>query len=116
MPVTEPTVHALAALRGSGGPLWGTASEELNATLLAWAPREGTPEHVNAERDVLVHVVAGAGMLLLDGVEHELAAGDVAIVPKGVRRRIVAGAEGIRYLTAHRRRGGLAIARAPARD
>jgi quercetin dioxygenase-like cupin family protein len=107
----EAPVVSLAALTGRGGPLWGTASEELNATLLAWGPGEATPEHVNAERDVLVYVVAGSGSLELDGTAHALAAGDVAILPKGSRRRISAGADGIRYLTAHRRRTGLEIRR-----
>src|SRR5262245_42251088 len=38
------------------GPLWGLASQELNATLLEWGPGEGPAEIVNAERDVLVFV------------------------------------------------------------
>jgi len=40
-------------LQGSG-PVWGTASEDLNATLLSWQAGGGPPEHVNEERDVLV--------------------------------------------------------------
>lgn len=108
----ENPVVRLGDLIGRGGPLWGTASEDLNATLLAWGPGEGTPEHVNAERDVLVYVVAGSGTLELDGVAHALAAGDLALLPKGSTRRLVAGAGGIRYLTAHRARGGLRVGRA----
>ena len=92
------------------GPLWGLESEELNATLLDWGPGEGPPEEtVNAERDVLVFVHEGSLTLVLDGVEHELAAGSALIVEKGTRRRLVAGRDGVRYLTAHRRRGGLGI-------
>jgi quercetin dioxygenase-like cupin family protein len=93
------------------GPLWGAESEDLNATLLAWPAGESTPEHVNDERDVLVVVVAGGGTIELDGERHELRAPAAAIVAKGVRRRIVAGPDGIRYVTAHRRRGGLQISR-----
>src|SRR3954465_6123474 len=92
------------------GPLRGLESEELNATLLEWGPGEGPPaETVNEERDVLVFVHEGSLVVTLNGVDRELAAGDVVIVEKGTRRRLTAGAEGVRYLTVHRRRGGLQI-------
>ena len=96
------------------GPAWGTASEELNATLLVWHSGEGQPEHVNAERDVAIVGLAGSGMLLVDGAEHRLEAGMLAIVPRGATRSVVAGADGLRCLTVHRRRGGLAIGRLSA--
>jgi quercetin dioxygenase-like cupin family protein len=99
-----------------GGPVWGTESEELNATILEWAAGEGTPEHVNAERDVAVVVLAGDGEALVDGEALPLRAGEVTVIPKGTRRRIVAGPDGIRYATVHRRRPGLQIqAGLPAR-
>jgi quercetin dioxygenase-like cupin family protein len=105
-------VHLLE--RAGRGPVWGTESEDLNATLLVWPAGEATPEHVNAERDVLVVVLDGDGTAEVDGEEVPLAAGTALLVPKGARRRIVAGAGGIRYLTTHRRRGGLSIAKAPS--
>jgi mannose-6-phosphate isomerase-like protein (cupin superfamily) len=98
----------LAAIDGHG-PAWGTASEELNATLLVWRPGEGQPEHVNAERDVALVVLEGAGLLVVGGENHSLTAGGLAIVPRGARRSIVAGPEGLRCLTVHRRRGGLGM-------
>ena len=98
----------LTALDGRG-PAWGTASEELNATLLVWRAGEGQPEHVNAERDVAVVAIAGSGTLSVDGTAHVLAAGTLAIVPRGASRRIVAGRDGLRCLTVHRRRGGLGL-------
>ena len=91
------------------GPAWGTASEELNATLLVWLAGEGQPEHVNDGRDVAVVVLAGSGRLSVDGTEHELTAGTLAIVPRGAARSIVAGQDGLRCLTVHRRRGGLGL-------
>jgi quercetin dioxygenase-like cupin family protein len=93
------------------GPVWGAESEDLNATVLVWPAGEGPPEHVNDERDVLFVVLEGSATLMLDGEPRELAAGDALIVEKGLRRALVAGAGGVRYLTAHRRRGGLQIAR-----
>jgi Cupin domain len=100
----------LTALDGRG-PAWGTASEELNATLLVWRAGEGQPEHVNEGCDVALVVLAGSGTLTVDGAEHRLAAGSLAIVPRGSRRSLVAAPDGIRCLTVHRRRGGLAIER-----
>ena len=91
------------------GPVWGAESEDLNATLLVWSPGGGPPEHVNEERDVLVFVVDGTATLSVDGVEHELAAADALIVPKGRRRRLIAGPAGVRYLSVHLRRPPLQI-------
>jgi quercetin dioxygenase-like cupin family protein len=95
-------------LRGRG-PEWGLESDDLNATLLTWSAGEGPPEHVNEERDVLVFVVAGSAELALDGETSVLAAGEATIVAKGRRRRLTAGPDGVRYLSAHLRRPPLQI-------
>jgi quercetin dioxygenase-like cupin family protein len=94
-----------------GGPIWGAASADLNATLIEWPAGEGPPEHVNEERDVLYVVVSGSAQLTVDGELHELAAGEATIVDKGTRRALLAGPDGVRYLTAHTRRGGLELKR-----
>ena len=96
---------------GSGGPVWGAASADLNATLLEWPAGQGPAEHVNDERDVLYVVLAGSVRLTVDGDPRELAAGEATIVEKGSLRALVAGPDGARYLTAHVRRGGLEIKR-----
>jgi quercetin dioxygenase-like cupin family protein len=95
----------------AGGPVWGVASADLNATLLEWPAGKGPAEHVNEERDVLYVVLAGSVTLTEDGEARELAAGEATIVDKGSRRALVAGPDGARYLTAHVRRGGLEIKR-----
>ena len=95
----------------SRGPVWGAASEDLNATVLEWPPGEGPAEHMNGERDVLYVVLAGSAALTVDGETRELTAGEATIVEKGARRGLVAGADGVRYLTAHTRRGGLELKR-----
>jgi quercetin dioxygenase-like cupin family protein len=91
-----------------GGPVWGTASEDLNVTKLAWPAGHSVAEHV-ADRDVAYVLLEGAMTLTVDGELHDLSAGDVQIVAKGTRRLIVAGSQGVVYVTAHRRRGGLQI-------
>ena len=95
----------------AGRPGLGTATEDLNATILEWAPGAGPQgEHVNAERDVVVVVVSGSLELELDGEPRTVEAGEVAVVEKGRRRRLTAGPEGVRYVTVHRKRPGLTIA------
>ena len=109
----------LAALRlapreevsDGGGPVWGTATEDLNATLLVWPPGAGPAEHVNEHRDVLYVVVEGSATLTVDGEPRELRAGEASIVEKGASRALVAGAEGVRYATAHIRREPLQLKR-----
>ncbi|HEU5216959.1 MAG TPA: cupin domain-containing protein [Gaiellaceae bacterium] len=95
----------------AGGPVWGAASADLNATLLEWPAGEGPAEHVNDERDVLYVVLGGSARLTVDGEARELAAGEAVIVDKGARRALLAGPGGVRYLTAHTRRGGLELKR-----
>jgi quercetin dioxygenase-like cupin family protein len=100
------SVVDLLAARGRG-PIWGDVTDDLNLTLLSWPAGEGPTEHVNDERDVVIVVIVGEGTLLLDGVEHGLRVGHAVVVPMGVSRAITAGPNGLRYLSIHRRRGGL---------
>ena len=95
----------------SGGPVWGQASDDLNATLLAWGAGEGPAEHVNDERDVLVYLVDGAAAITIDEEVRNLRPGDAVIVAKGRRRKITAGRGGVRYLAVHLRRPPLQIQR-----
>lgn len=92
-----------------GGPLWGQASEDLNATLLAWPAGEGPAEHVNDERDVFIFVMTGGATVVIDDEERELASGDGLMICKGQRRVVRAGPRGVRYLSVHLRRPRLQI-------
>ena len=98
-------------MAAAGGPVWGAASADLNATLLEWPAEEGPAEHVNDERDVLYVVLAGSATLTVDGEPRDLSAGQATIVDKGTRRALAAGPDGVRYLTAHIRREGLQLKR-----
>ncbi|MEP7224787.1 MAG: hypothetical protein ABI783_07510, partial [Actinomycetota bacterium] len=108
----EPTGHVSVVdlLAGYGrGPVWGEATDDLNLTLLAWPAGEGPSEHVNDERDVALVVLEGTGSVRLDGSDEDVRAGHVVVIPQGVSRSLTAGPHGIRYLSVHRRRGGLQI-------
>ena len=98
----------LAAPQGDG-PLWGTATEDLNATLLAWPAGHEVAEHVNDERDVLIVVMAGSASVTVDGAAHEVATSRALVIEKGCSRAIRAGDQGVRYLSVHRRRGPLQL-------
>ena len=97
------------------GAAEGLASDELNATPLSWKAGTGPPEHVNDERDVLVVVLDGSATLSIDGEERQLARGESGLIARGRRRKITAGADGVRYLSIHRRRPPLQIGRSAAR-
>lgn len=116
--LTEETLIARgdAEATNGSGPVWGAESEELNATLLDWHAGDGPAEHVNDERDVLVVVLAGSAIVRTEDDECELVAGETTIIAKGRRRKISAGRHGVRYLSVHRRRPPLQVARAPRRE
>ena len=104
----HPPVVDLLAPDGQG-PVWGTETEDLNATLLAWPAKGGTDEHVNSERDVMVVVLSGSATIAVDGEPHDVRAGQALILKKGESRRITAGRIGVRYLSVHLRRAPLLI-------
>src|SRR3954451_265198 len=95
-----------------GGPVWGAASDDLNATKLRWPPGAGPGEHV-ADRDVLYVVIEGGATITIGSEETALDPGDAEIVQKGSTRPLDAVPDVVTYLTAHLRRGGLQIAGAP---
>lgn len=107
--VAESPVIDLSTPLGSG-PLWGTETEDLNATLLAWPAGDGPDEHVNNECDVILVVLAGAATVTIDGEPHVVHVDEALIVEKGRRRSLSAGSVGVRYLSIHRRRAPLQIA------
>jgi quercetin dioxygenase-like cupin family protein len=97
-------------LRPDGtGPLWGMASSDLNATLLAWPAGHEVAEHTNAELDVFLIVLQGGGAAAVDQRQLVLSPGDALLIEKGRSRAIRAGSEGIRYLSVHRRKGALQV-------
>ena len=91
------------------GPVWGMASSDLNATLLAWPPGHELAPDTNTERDVLLIVLEGSGVATVDEQEHALAPGSALLLQRGSSRTIRAGPDGVRYLSVHRRRGPLQI-------
>ncbi|MBI3965520.1 MAG: cupin domain-containing protein [Chloroflexi bacterium] len=97
----------LARATAEQGAVWAYGGADLNVNLVVFEVGRGVSEHLNAEVDVLLVGLLGAGTVTVDGETHELRVGQALVVPKGRRRAIVAGADRFAYLTCHRRRGGL---------
>jgi quercetin dioxygenase-like cupin family protein len=106
--VPEPfEAHALLASADHDGPLASVNAEQLHVNLIRLSAGAQIAAHVNSEVDVFIVVVAGEGVLTLDGKQHRVRAGDAIVIPRRVRRAI-ASADGIfAYWTCHRRRAGL---------
>ena len=60
------------------------------------APNWGPPYHVHTREDETFTVREGTLILVVDGVRHELNAGDVAFAPRNVPHRFESGPNGVR--------------------
>jgi mannose-6-phosphate isomerase-like protein (cupin superfamily) len=98
---------ALACSATAPGAIWTRQSEDLDVNLLVFASGDGVAEHVNAEVDVLLVGITGAGAVTIDGTSHILRAGQALVIAKGARRSTCGASASFAYLTCHRRRGGL---------
>ncbi len=92
---------------GSQGAIWGTETEDLDATLVRWNPGSGVASHTNSEVDVIMVVLQGQAMVTVDGQSEQLHAGASLVIPKGVARQVTAGTESLTYLNIHKRRRGM---------
>ena len=105
----------IAAQLAGDGVHWSLDAEaDLNVNLAHLGPGSRVAAHTNDECDVAVIVLAGSGRLRLDRSDHELAPHVLALAPRGIERSITAEPDGLTYLTVHRRRGPLGIARSGA--
>ena len=97
------------------GILWCLAESgrQLDANLVRLPPNEGVGRHAEPDLDVLLIVVAGAGTMTSEVGELALSEGTVTWMPRGSARSLAAGAEGLCYVTVHRRRPGMQIRSRP---
>ena len=107
----EPSVGVPIDLTSGSGRavLWGIASEDLNVNLVSWPSGGGVDEHTNTARDVLVIVTSGQLAITIDDHRHALASQECIIIPKGSKRVLRAGNDGVRYLTVHWRRPPMTV-------
>ena len=113
-PDGRPLVVDLTAPLGSGGAIWSLPhGGDLDANLVRLDPDAGIGRHVNNDVDVMVIVQSGTGVLTVDAQTQRLGVDQLALIPRGSSRSIVAGAAGISYLSIHRRRSPLRITARP---
>lgn len=89
---------------GTGGAIWGTETEDLDATVVRWDTGLGVASHINDEVDVIMTVLLGTGSVTVDGETSLLGPGQIVVIPKGAAREIKAYSDGITYLNVHKRR------------
>ena len=82
---------------------------DLDANLVRFDAGCGVGEHVNDEVDVVIVVQRGDGLVQVGRRAWPVQPAMLLMIPRGLTRAISAGADGIEYLSIHRRRSGLRI-------
>ncbi|MFF0446599.1 cupin domain-containing protein [Streptomyces sp. NPDC004609] len=117
----SPTARVLARVADAaavpddrGGAVWRLAEpgRQLDANIIRVRPGARIDSHVESDLDVLLCVLTGSGELESDAGPQPLEPGAVAWLPRGARRALSAGPDGLVCLTSHPRRPGLSITRA----
>ncbi len=111
-------VNALSLEASGNGPAWSLKEpvRDLDVNVVALEPNAQIDKHVGPDLDVLMHVVAGSGVVTADDGEHAVDAGALVWLPRRSLRSIAAAGDGMRYLTVHRKRGGLTVGPRRPRD
>lgn len=107
------TVQAAAAPDAdAGGAVWRLepAARQLDANVISLRPDGRIDAHVGPDLDVLLHVIAGSGQIVTAADTVELHPGAVVWLPRRSQRAVLAGPDGLTYLSVHPRRPGLSIA------
>jgi mannose-6-phosphate isomerase-like protein (cupin superfamily) len=82
---------------------------QLDVNVLNLPAGERIGAHVEADLDVLLVIVAGSGTMVTEAGLLTFGPGELVWLPRGSVRSLAAGAEGLAYLTVHRRRPGMQI-------
>ena len=79
---------AVATAGDCAGVLWTLdATGDLNANLVRFGTEQGVEEHIDDEIEVIVVGVLGAEIVTVDQQEHNLSAGMLVFIPKGLDAR-----------------------------
>lgn len=82
---------------------------DLDSNIIHLPADEAIDAHAGPDLDVLIHVLRGSGELETELGPVELTPGSLVWLPRRSHRAFTAGPEGLRYLTVHQRRQGLAL-------
>ncbi len=95
----------------ASGAVWRLeeADRQLDANLIRLAPGQRIDLHQERDLDVLLLPLAGGGVLHTDEAAVPLAPHALIWLPRGSRRALEAGSDGLAYLTVHRKRAAMGI-------
>ncbi|MFI5852875.1 hypothetical protein [Streptomyces parvulus] len=103
---------------GAAGALWRLAEPgrqlDANVVRVPAGGRVGT--HTEPDLDVLLLVLDGEASLVCSDGDRPLRQGLLTWLPHGAARGVVAGPDGVAYLTVHRRRPGMRVQPSSAAD
>lgn len=95
---------------GGGLHCWLVHQDEVDGGFLLFEDTvdagKCTPMHTHPAADETFYLLDGSILLNIDGAEHELRAGGVAVIPRGVPHAFLAQAGGARMLCMHTPGGG----------
>ncbi len=96
----------------TGGAVWRLepVARQLDANVIRLRPDRQIEAHLGPDLDVLLHVVAGSGQIVTATDPIRVETGAVVWLPRRSQRAILAGPDGLTYLSIHPRRPGLSIA------
>ncbi|WP_267714554.1 hypothetical protein [Streptomyces sp. CoH17] len=100
------------------GALWKLAEpgRQLDANVVRLPAGGRVDQHTEPDLDVLLLVLDGEARLDSADGGHPLRAGVLTWLPHGSTRAVLAGPDGVTYLTVHRRRPGMRIQPPEAAD
>lgn len=100
---------------GVGGAVWTLqpAARQLDANVIHLGPLGTIQRHTGPDLDVLLHIVDGSGEIATARGTVGLAPGDLVWLPRRSERAIIAGEDGLSYLSVHTRRPALTVGPAP---
>lgn len=96
----------------AGGVVWRLepAARQLDANVIRLRADGQIAAHLGPDLDVLLHVLAGSGQIVTAIDPIHVQAGALVWLPRRSQRAILAGPDGLTYLSLHPRRPGLSIA------
>ena len=94
------------------GAIWKLQirQRDLDSNIIHLAAGTCIEAHTGPDLDVLIFVLTGSGQILTELDTLDLHLGALVWLPRRSNRQIVAGSNGLNYLTVHQRRQSLALA------
>lgn len=90
---------------GGGVHTWKVRAEETNGAFLLFEARmvqgKVTPLHTHPDSDETMYVLDGEILMHMDGHEHRVAAGGIAVAPRGLPHAFMVVSESARLLCLH---------------